>query len=83
MANLNPVGTDWTRPAQYGFDITPGAGALEHATRGINVAVAGNVTVTFAGSADSVELYLAAGIIHPLNVTHVTAATATGIKGLY
>jgi hypothetical protein len=39
--------------------------------------------VTFAGSGDSVELYLAAGVIHPLNVTHVTAASATGIKGLY
>lgn len=80
---LNPVSTDWTRPAQYGFDITPGASALEHETRGINVAVAGDVTVTFAGSGDSATLYLVAGIIHPLNVTHVTAATATGIVGLY
>jgi hypothetical protein len=80
---LNPTGTDWTRPAQYGFSITPGASPLEHATRGINVAVSGTVTVTFAGSGDTATLYLAAGVIHPLNVTHVTAATATGIVGLY
>lgn len=81
--SLNPSGTDTIRPAQYGFSITAGAGALEHTTRGINVATAGTVTVTFHPSGDSVELYLAAGIIHPLEVSHVTAATATGIKGLY
>lgn len=78
-----PHGTDWTRPAQGAFTITAGAAALAHTIRGIYVGVSGNVTVTLP-SGDSVQFTnLAAGVIHPIAATHVTAATATGIVGVY
>jgi hypothetical protein len=79
----NPDGTDWTRPAQGAFTITAGASALSHTIRGIFVGVSGNVTVTLP-SGDSVQFTnLAAGVVHPIAATHVTAATATGIVGVY
>lgn len=43
---------------------------------------AGNITVTFQGG-DSVEFAAVAGAILPLKVTHVTAASASGIRALY
>lgn len=77
-------GNDLIRPARNGFAITAGASELVHQTRGLYVGVTGNVTVTLAESGDSVQFVnLAAGIIHPINATHVTAATATDIVGLY
>lgn len=81
--SFNPNTTDWTRPATDGFAITPGAAALPHVTRGLLVGVSGNVTVTFIDGTSLTLPNLAAGVIHPLSVTHVTAATATGIIGLY
>ena len=82
-ANINPNSTATIRPAQYGFVITAGADALAHVTRGLYVGVAGDVTVTLDGG-DSVQFTnLAAGIVHPLACSHVTAATATGIVGVY
>ena len=72
------------RGARNGFSITAGAGALTHEIRGLYIGGAGDVTVTLAESGDSVQFVaLAAGIIHPINATHVTAATATSILGLY
>lgn len=83
MGTYDPRSTDWTRPAQGAFTITAGAGALSHVIRGLYVGVAGNVTVTTMNG-ESVEFTnLVAGVIHPIAATHVTAATATGIVGVY
>jgi len=82
-ANLPSHGSSWIRPAQYAFVITAGASALAHPIRGIYVGVSGDITVTTDGG-DSVQFTnLAAGVIHPIAATHVTAATATGIVGVY
>jgi hypothetical protein len=76
-------GTDWTKPAVGAFSITASASALAHCTRGIYVGATGNVTCTMK-SGESVEFVdLAAGVIHPIAATHVTAATATSIVGVY
>jgi hypothetical protein len=80
---FNSDSSDWTRPAQDGFSITAGPSALAHHTRGINVATDGNVTFTLYPSGTSLQLYLVAGVIHPISASHVTAASATGIVGLY
>lgn len=83
MSEYNPATTDWTRPAVAGFTITAGASPLAHVTRGIYVGTTGDITVTLQNG-DSLELTnIAAGVVHPLACTHVTAATAGGIVGLY
>lgn len=83
MSNLNPFSADWTKPITGGFSITASANALTRPTRGIYVGGSGNVTVTLSENGESVQFTnLAAGIIHPIAATHVTAATATGILGL-
>ncbi len=75
--------TDWTRPATGAFTISAGATALPVIIRGLYVGVTGNVTVTLAGG-DSVQFTnIAAGVVHPICASHVTAATATGIVGVY
>ena len=67
------------------FAITPNDSAdLAYITRGINVAISGNVKVT--GPDGSIAtLYLVAGIIHPMRVQRLwaTNTTATGIVGVY
>ena len=78
----NPSGTDWTRPAIGAFTITAGASALTRETRGLYVGVAGNITVTFRNGESCQFTNLAAGVIHPIACTHVTAATASGIVGV-
>lgn len=86
MANpgWNPNSADWSKPAQNGFSITAGSGDLAHVTRGIYVGASGNLTATLYPSMDSVQFVgLAAGVIHPICAIKVTAATATGILGLY
>ena len=68
------------------FAITPDdATDLSFATRGIIVAVSGNVSVIMQNDTDPVTVYLAAGVQHALNVKRVrsTGTTATGIVGLY
>lgn len=83
MIARNPHSTDWTRPAFGAFTITAGADPLPETTRGIYVGASGNVTLTME-SGESVQFVaLAAGVVHPFACTHVTAATATGIVGLY
>jgi argininosuccinate synthase len=76
-------GTGWVRPVGNGFAISPSANALPHITRGLYVGVSGNVTVTLLGGQSVTFAGLAAGAVHPIACTHVTAATATGIIGLY
>lgn len=79
----NPYSQDWTRPAGAAFTITPGASALVHITRGLYVGTAGSVTVTMENG-DSVAFpNLAAGVIHPIACTHVTAASAADVIGVY
>jgi hypothetical protein len=79
----NPGTTDWTMPAQGAFTITAGAGALSTPIRGLYVGVSGNVTVTHMDGTSVQYTNIAAGVVHPIAATHVTAATATGIVGVY
>lgn len=79
---LNPSATDWTRPAQGGFSITPGPGLLVAPIRGINVAVEGTVTFVHADGS-STSPFLVAGVVHPVCALKVTDATATGLVGYY
>ena len=70
-----------TSPALDAFAITPSATALTRVPRALVIGVGGTVTVTtYKGT--SITITVSAGTILPLAVTHVTAATATGIVGL-
>lgn len=65
------------------FVITPSSSPLAKETRAIYVGATGSITVTMQ-TGESVTLNnLAAGVLHPLRVTHVTSATASGIIGFY
>lgn len=68
-------------PALDAFTITPGASALAVVPRALVATVGGTATVT-TWRGNSVTIPLVEGVIFPLVVTHVTAATATGIVGL-
>lgn len=68
-------------PALDAFVITPGASALAVVPRALYIGVGGNITVTtYKGT--TISLDVADGTLLPLVVTHVTAATALGIRGL-
>lgn len=70
-----------TSPALDAFAITASASPLAVIPRAILVGGAGTITVTtYKGT--SITITVAAGSIIPLAVTHVTAATATGLVGL-
>lgn len=65
--------------------VTPSDAAAIEQTRGLYVGASGDVAVDMA-SGDTVTFAgLAAGIVHPLQVTRVyaTGTTATGIVALY
>lgn len=67
-------------PALDAFTITPSGTALAVRPRALLIGTAGTITVTtFRGT--TLTLTVEPGIL-PLVVTHVTAATATGIVGL-
>ena len=71
--------------ASYAFAITPhNTNDLAVPTRGIYVGVSGDVKVDIGGVAITL-VGLAAGMIHPLQVTRVyaTGTTATSIVGVY
>ena len=70
-----------TSPALDAFTITPGASALSVVPRAIYVGIGGTITVT-TWNGTSITLTVSDGSLLPLVVTHVTAATATGIVGL-
>lgn len=70
-------------PAKDAAAITPGAGALGYTTRALFVGGAGNITVTMAGGQSVTFTGVPAGAILPICVTHVTAATATNIVGMW
>lgn len=69
-------------PASHAFAITPGASALANVTRRLYVGGAGNVTVTLLSGVSLTFVAVPAGEELDVRVTHVTAATATGLVGL-
>lgn len=75
-----PVGPG---PCPHAFAITPGASALPNLTRYLIAAGAGTATCTMADGTTGIVIPLAVGLPMPVCVSHVTAATATGIVGLY
>ena len=72
-------GDKWFRPISRSFTVTAGGSAFTNGMcRAILVDVAGSVTVTYVdGTSDVVTLV--AGVWHPMAITHITAATATGL----
>jgi len=78
-----PVSETAPGPCAHGFAITPGATALPSLTRYIVATAAGTITCQLAGDTASITLQLAAGIPMPIVAEYVTAATATGLIGLY
>jgi hypothetical protein len=68
-------------PALDAFTITPSATALTVRPRALLIGVGGTITVT-TWRGTSLTLTVTSGQILPLVVTHVTAATASGIVGL-
>ena len=70
-------------PATNATAITPGASALANFPRALYVGGAGNVTVTMLGGQSVTFTAVPAGSILPIRCTHVTAATATAILGLW
>ena len=68
-------------PALDAFPITPSASPFATVARAIYVGGAGDVTVT-TWRGTSITFTLPAGTVLPLVCTHVTAATATNIRGL-
>lgn len=81
MSDFKNFTTNATSPSLDAFTITPSASPLAKIPRAIVADVGGSVTVTtYKGT--SLSFVLTAGIPLPLVVTHVTAATATGLKGL-
>lgn len=72
-----------SQAADGAFAITAGAGALSQPTTGgILVGGAGTLTLT-VGGVGGIVVTAVAGQWLPIVATHVTAATATGLVGLY
>lgn len=80
---LPPHGEQRHAPATQAATITPGASALGYTTRGIYVGGDGSITVTMAGGGSVQFVGCKAGTVLPIQATHVTAATATDLVGLY
>jgi hypothetical protein len=70
-------------PAGNAAAITPGSSPLAEVTRALYIGGAGNVTVTMKGGQSVTFTALPAGAILPIRATHVTAATASAIIGLW
>ena len=70
-------------PAANAVAITAGASPLAEPTRAIYVGGAGNITVTMLGGQSVTFTGVPAGAILPIRATHVTAATATALLGLW
>ena len=74
MTKYAPGDSSWTRPAQDAVAVSASASAIEGGpTRGLYLGTTGSVTVTFVDGSTATFANLAAGVIHPLAVTHVTA----------
>lgn len=74
-------------PAEHAFVVTPSnTDDLAHATRGLWVGGAGNISVDLVGGETAVVFVgVAAGTLLPLAVTKVrsSSTTATSIVGIY
>ncbi|WIY26004.1 spike base protein, RCAP_Rcc01079 family [Parasedimentitalea psychrophila] len=84
--NFEVYAASLTSPIIDGFDITPDDGTdLTKVTRGLMVAVGGDVTVVFKGGGTVTLPELSPGVIYPVRVARVlvTGTDATGIVGLY
>ncbi len=67
------------------FVVTPGASPIRTdglTVRGLYVGTGGNITVTMASGRSLQFADVPPGFILPVQVTHVTAATASGIIAL-
>lgn len=73
-----------TRPAESAVAVTASNTTVFAPTRGVYVAGAGNLAVTFADGSEVTLTNIAAGVVHPLSVVQVksTGTTATGIVAL-
>lgn len=77
---------DLSGPVIGGLNIVPDDIAdLPVLTRGLMVATAGDVAVTFKDGSQVVLPELAPGVIYPVRLRRVaaTGTTATGLRGLY
>ncbi len=82
----NPYSDQATRPAENAVAITPSDSQdLADNTRGLYVGVSGDVSVEMVGGGTVLFVGLAAGVIHPLQVSRVnsTDTTATSIVGVF
>ena len=64
-------------PGEDAFPITPDDDAFIIVTRGLYVGVSGNVHVLMAGGREVTFVGLAGGVVHPLRVQKVFAASTT------
>jgi hypothetical protein len=69
-------------PAGHAFTITPSENSLSRPIRGLYVGGEGDVTVRMLSGAMVTFVGLIPGVIHPVQCTHITAATATDILGV-
>lgn len=70
-------------PAVGAFTITASADPLAYQCRAIYVGTGGNVTLTTTRGQSVQFTNVPSGSILPVRCTHVTAASASGIVGLY
>lgn len=73
-------------PPRHAYDVVPSDSVdLPFATRGIMVATAGSLRVTFVGGETVTLPALAAGMTHAARLSRIwlTGTTATGIVALY
>ena len=83
MGFTNPLRTQFISPGRGIFAITPGASPLFKTTRGIYAGGSGDITVTMKDGTSGTFVGVAAGVVLPIQATHVTAATATSLVGVY
>lgn len=75
MTRLNYGSDDWVKPIQDIAEVTAGASKLDtFPTRGLYLGTAGDLTVTLIDGTSVTLKNMAAGVWHPIAVTHVTAA---------
>ena len=81
IADPNTI-TDLNSPAVTVFDISPSANPIRPVPREIYITGAGDVTFRLLGDTVSQTRTMAADSRLPYRVEYITAATATGIKGV-
>ena len=70
--------------AQKAVAVTPSDSTVLAVTKGLYIGGTGNLVVTMADGVDATFTGISAGIVHPLSVTKVKAATtATSIVAVY